>query len=445
MIRRQSGAIAGVVVIVLILVIFALVLARSLSRSQPELEQDRRTRENLQRVSDALVAFASLNQRLPCPAQGTDATGSTAAPAGASVACTDDAGVVPWTTLALRKEDSLDGWGRKISYRVYSGATGFTRTAGTNMTDCNTDATATGTAVATCDSTSAHTTAPADFLMGKGITVTGVANPLAFVLVSHGSSGVGAYGAEVNVRLLPTSPGDEWRNTQSTSPYKSNARSDPSVAVTDVNHFDDVVSYVAVTDLIAGAKLGARAWGVPPPPASQDFNAAALAPYVTGPTDYNTGQNSLVFGNITVTAFGDTARNVSFGQANEGIGTIGTGSNSASAATVNSGSNEFLRFTVTLPARYFGIQLITFGGSERVRFTFFLAGSQVGSSITKTACHASFANYILDSGASFDKIEVRPIVNGGTNSTLLVGSVAFCPASQPTCTPPGSSPTDDCP
>jgi hypothetical protein len=447
--HRQSGAIGGVVVAALILVLFALFLARALSRSAPELEQDGRTRANLQKISDALVAFSSLNQRLPCPALGTNAVGDVEAFTGTTATCTDPAGVIPWVTLALRKEDALDGWGRKVSYRVYSGATGFTRAGGANMTNCNTDATAGGSPVATCDATSAHTTASADYFMGKGIAVTGsvTANSLAFVLVSHGSTGLGAYGAETSVRVLPTTTGDEWRNTQSTSPYRSNTRSDPSVPATDVNHFDDVVSYVAAADLVAGAKLGARAWGLPPA-VSQVFNAAALSPFVSGSTDYNTGQNSITIGNITAAAFGSSARNVSFGQANEGIGTIGTGSNSASASTINSGSNEFIQFSVNLPARYFGIQLLTFdniGTPERVRFSFFLLGSPVGSTIFKNACHASKANFTLDPGVLFDKVEVRPVVNGGNDSTLLVGSVGFCQPGQPTCKAPGTIPADDCP
>ena len=445
---RQRGAIAGALIIVLVLSIFAFVLARLLAKDEPELEQDGRTRVNMQKISDALVAFASLNKYLPCPALGSDATGATAAPATANANCTDDAGVVPWVTLALRKEDSLDGWGHKISYRVFSGALGFTRAGGVSMIDCNTDATATGTSVPTCDSSAAHTTAPGDFLHNKGIAVTGVANPLAFVLISHGSSGVGAYGAESNVRVLPPNGGDEWLNTQSTSPYKSDARSDPSVLATNVNHFDDVVTYLAFLDLVAATKLSARAWGVPGPLASQSFSAASMAPYLnnpgyfTNPGDYRSTQQSINFGTVTVTA--SSGRNVSYGQANEGIGAAG--SNTASAANLNSGSSEFLDFSVAVPARYFGIQLITFSTPERVQFTFTLAGSPVGSPFVKTACHPAFANFYLDPGGTFDQVEVRPVdTSGGSNSTFLVGSVAFCAPSQPTCTPPGSSPADDCP
>lgn len=70
----------------------------------------------LEKINQAIVLFAiqDANYRIPCPADGTLA-------AGTSIACTGAAnsvGTVPWATLGLSSEDALDAYGNKIVYAV---------------------------------------------------------------------------------------------------------------------------------------------------------------------------------------------------------------------------------------------------------------------------------------------------------------------------------------
>lgn len=85
------------------------------------------TEQQLAEIRDALIAFAVVNRRLPCPA--APATPSTTAGAGVERAptaggCTGGtAGVLPWATLGLPETDA---WGRRFTYRV---SAAFARTA----------------------------------------------------------------------------------------------------------------------------------------------------------------------------------------------------------------------------------------------------------------------------------------------------------------------------
>ena len=189
----------------------------------------------------------------------------------ASSTCNSADGVVPWKTLAMRREDALDGWGRKISYRVFSGAAGFTQADGVNMTNCNTSlgapinpALAAGSL---CASGVPPPNTPAQFLGARGnmLVVQDMAttrNGNAFVLISHGESGYGAYLAEgaATRTTLPNSSGSEYPNTQASGTYMILARSSPDTPVSDASHFDDVVTYMSISDLAANAKLAARSW-----------------------------------------------------------------------------------------------------------------------------------------------------------------------------------------
>jgi prepilin-type N-terminal cleavage/methylation domain-containing protein len=85
------------------------------------------TQAQLAEIREALIAFAAMNQRLPCPADPTIA--DTTAGAGLERAanaggCTGGTvGIVPWATLGLPESDA---WGRRFGYRV---SAAFARTA----------------------------------------------------------------------------------------------------------------------------------------------------------------------------------------------------------------------------------------------------------------------------------------------------------------------------
>jgi prepilin-type N-terminal cleavage/methylation domain-containing protein len=105
----------------IVLVIVGLLLGGMLG-SVGALQQRQRfaqTEGQLDEIRDALIAFAVVNGRLPCPAD--PATPNTTVGAGlerlpTAAGCTGGpAGVLPWATLALPEGDA---WGRRFSYRV---------------------------------------------------------------------------------------------------------------------------------------------------------------------------------------------------------------------------------------------------------------------------------------------------------------------------------------
>jgi hypothetical protein len=453
-------------IILILLTAAAIVLGRGFLKSEANLDQRAATRQSLEKIADAMVAYASQNKRMPCPAAGTATTGDSD-PAVPTATCNSPAGVVPWLTLGLRKADALDGWGRLISYRVFDGATGFTRADGIKMTDCNTSATATGTAVATCDPN--HYTHPLDFLAGKGVSVDDLGSlksGVAYVLISHGETGKGAYGAETATRNdLPVAGSKELLNTQSAPPFWILARSDESVPVTDVNHFDDSVTYVAAAELVAASKLGGRDWGAPSA-GSQAFTHAAVQAATGSPFNFNTNATSVTFtsgtaftaDDFTVTTLAANRR-VSAGtdgSGNEGLGSILNTNDTNGAATISTSAGEGLRFTLVTPARTLGITLVAFGflsppplDPQRAVLKFYSSGIQVGSTQTKSACLSSgVANFTVSPGVDFDEftIEATTTAPSGYSSRFLVGGIAACTAAATSCAAPNAiAPANDCP
>jgi len=102
-----------------VLVVIALVLGGLLSplATQMDVRMTAETRKDLADIREALLGFAVINGRLPCPADAKSVSG--AAGAGEEVPvggpCLNDSGVVPWVTLGVPETDA---WGQRYSYRV---------------------------------------------------------------------------------------------------------------------------------------------------------------------------------------------------------------------------------------------------------------------------------------------------------------------------------------
>ena len=104
-----------------VLVVVALVLGGLLSplATQMDVRMTAETRKDLADIREALLGFAVINGRFPCPAAATTVSG--AAGAGLEAAhdaggdCPNASGVVPWVTLGVPETDA---WGQRYSYRV---------------------------------------------------------------------------------------------------------------------------------------------------------------------------------------------------------------------------------------------------------------------------------------------------------------------------------------
>lgn len=317
-----------------------------------------------------------------------------------------------------------------------------------------------------CDSSAAHLDHPVHFRRAttdpkrnRGLSVnergTNV-DGIAFVLLSHGRSGRGAFGMESGVRtVLPTSP-DELRNTQGpsspvwNSPFVINPRSDFSIAPDAAGHFDDIVSFMAATDLIERAKLGARAWLssslVPNAPTIQ-----ALVPGFDPDDTQNTGRTSLQFGRVTVTARSNAGtQNIGFRERG-GIGGIGVTSTSpwiTTGGTISSTNNEVLRFDAGAGSTFQKVdvafnefQTRTFWpfARERVEISLWQDGDLLQAS-TVSSWHSDPdlpSRCLFESipGTIFDRMDVSPksrLADSGA-STLTVAGVRACSVAVDSC------------
>jgi len=155
-----------------VLVIVGLLLGGLFVPLSAQLDQrnSTQTQKTLADIKDALIGFASVNGRLPCPA---DALSAGQESISAGVCVTPYAGFVPGVALGLTPTDSqgfiIDGWGNRIHYAVTTAnsnaytttnglkAYGFTITS-PNLYVCN----ANGGSTTNCGTaTSLTTSAPA--------------------------------------------------------------------------------------------------------------------------------------------------------------------------------------------------------------------------------------------------------------------------------------------
>ena len=260
--------IAIVLVIVgMIVALFATITATLLS------SQRRQTTVNhMTAVDAALIQFVVQNQRLPCPADGqvasTTAGVGTEGARNATGCVMQTRGVVPWVALGLGEQDAADGWGKRITYRVWDA---LALDGGMNMTLCDPAGTgpaaaglctacAAGASMATC-------TSPGNFLTGKGYTVRNVAGTVlmtapsgaAYLLISHGQSGGGGYTSAGVVAPSSSIDGtEEQRNYAALAlqPYYVDSEISDVAGAT---HFDDVVLRSTVLNAVTRAGLGPRA------------------------------------------------------------------------------------------------------------------------------------------------------------------------------------------
>ena len=302
---RQQGLVALLLATTLVMTLSTTLVLSELGQRREVGDQQALTQKRLLALRQALVNFASVNGRLPCPADGAllpgdvnlglerrAANGTCLVVAGIPIM---NRGVVPWTTLGLPGDEALDAWGRKVSYRVFEGTTGLTRAGGASMVECDSDFTSPLPATAAAPAASAAAVAPnfqctaaatrinpasvLDPIRRRGLAVydesqsTTTVWQVALVLISHGASGAGAWttggikqalppvanaveranGLVLNAATVPTTPTvcplpPAAMPAQPICHYRLN-KSDAKVALTSNDHFDDQVVYVTFFDL----------------------------------------------------------------------------------------------------------------------------------------------------------------------------------------------------
>jgi prepilin-type N-terminal cleavage/methylation domain-containing protein len=119
-IRLQTGFTLLETAIVVVIVSFLLGFTVALIPRQQELRQYREADREMDKILDAIIGFAQVNGRLPCPSPAASAGVSSG---GGDSACTRASGFVPWDTLGIQghiNRDSLlaDPWGNPYRYYV---------------------------------------------------------------------------------------------------------------------------------------------------------------------------------------------------------------------------------------------------------------------------------------------------------------------------------------
>ncbi len=272
--------------IVMVLLIFGIVvaMAAAITRGVAASQKRSLTTTRMAGVDAALAQFVIQQRRLPCPGDGTLASSNAnAGSEGARNAggCTGNQqdGVVPWRALGLTETDATDGWDRRLTYRL-DPLLGADR--GMDMSWCDPSGTEGGitprpSCNAACVATNtALCTPPVDFLRGRGLIVrnvagtvlmdpqTATANPptgAAYVLISHGESGGGAYLNGGTLAASAVGEGNEEMKNYASLPYTAGVTyylDDSLQETAGVNHFDDVVSRPSILSVSSKAGLAPR-------------------------------------------------------------------------------------------------------------------------------------------------------------------------------------------
>ncbi|WP_263770161.1 type II secretion system protein [Propionivibrio soli] len=200
----------------IVLVIVGLLIGTLMPPLSAQIDQRNanETQQKLNDARDALIGFAAVNGRLPCPAAPTTATGTAGAgveyAATASGCTTSTSGVLPWITLGLPETDA---WGRRFTYHV---ADDFAKTIAPGKT-------------AAFD---LATNGNINVLSTAGGSTVATAIPALFL--SHGKNGLGAYMPDGTRQSLPTDT-DEQENSDADHSYVSKGL---------VGTFDDQVNWV---------------------------------------------------------------------------------------------------------------------------------------------------------------------------------------------------------
>jgi prepilin-type N-terminal cleavage/methylation domain-containing protein len=232
--RSERGF--SLVELAVVLAIVSLLIGGAIMTLSAQLEQRNNT-ETLRRLdaaADAVIAFAIVNGRLPCPA----APGSTGdeSPAGGGTCTNWYNGFLPAKSIGFQPTDAagyaVDAWSNRIRYAVAQSVTGCTGTATNPHFTSRANLKANGVScrpsdIDICLSAAGASATSCNSSANRAVT----SDTVAFIVFSTGKNGsnAGAYGA------------DELANVDGNPVFVSRTPSDPG---SPAGAFDDLMVWV---------------------------------------------------------------------------------------------------------------------------------------------------------------------------------------------------------
>jgi prepilin-type N-terminal cleavage/methylation domain-containing protein len=280
--RRKPGGFT-LIEIAVVLLIFGMILAMAAAITRGVVASQKRslTATRLAGVDAALVQFVQQQRRLPCPADGTTPSSNTNAGTegarNAATGCTGNQqnGVVPFRLLGLSETDVTDGWDRRLTFRIDPTLAADGRLDMSWCDPAGQEGTPTFPAVTQCNVTCVSTTLttctpPRTFLATKGLQVRNVAGATlmdpaapaltgaAYVLISHGETGGGAFVNSGALTASTLADGTEEQKNYANLALQAYYVDDSLTETSGTGHFDDTVSRPSVMGVISKAGLGPR-------------------------------------------------------------------------------------------------------------------------------------------------------------------------------------------
>lgn len=211
--RRTRRLVRGFTLteLAIVLVIVALLIGGMLVplSAQQDIRNSAETQKQLNEIKEAVLGFALVHGRLPCPANPATATGTAGAgeeySSSAAGCMTSLEGVVPWVTLGVPETDA---WGRRITYRVtadFAKTTPFTLASAGDI----------------------------EVLVAAGGAT--LAENLPAVFISHGKNGLGAY-LPSGSQLSASANASEQENTDADTSF---------VSASGAVSYDDLTAWLA--------------------------------------------------------------------------------------------------------------------------------------------------------------------------------------------------------
>ncbi len=229
----------------MVLMIIGLLLGGLIPTLTAQMESQRisETRKSLDEIQQALIGFAIINGRLPCPANPAIATGQANAGVEAvtGTACSNVSnnaatGVLPWTTLGVNETDA---WGNRYTYRVtaiFADAVGSATFGYDTAWNCVSTHICTPTTTPQFSSFALCSCGTLD-VRSAASGGTSITNNVPAIIISHGKNGAGAY-TQQGSQLPAGSNADEQENSDGSADNNY-------VSHTPTPDFDDEVVWLS--------------------------------------------------------------------------------------------------------------------------------------------------------------------------------------------------------